>query len=113
MIIELELNQYCIETAAKKAYEYFLSRYFKKGRDTSGEAQISLETRIERLKYFLEYADFGFLRSRHPELSGFTAARVILMIPQNMDALTIKCGTQIIAPKWRSNIRSDHSQGTE
>ena len=110
MKIELKLNKYCIETAAKKAYEHFLSKCFKKNYSASAEEQILLETRIDSLKYFLEHADFRFLRSQHPELNGFKGASVILVIPQNENATTIICGTQIITPQWRKDISSNHLQ---
>ncbi|MDM8556191.1 hypothetical protein QUF75_15820 [Desulfococcaceae bacterium HSG7] len=110
MKIELKLNKYCIETAAKKAYEYFLSECFKKNHDPTVEEQIVLETRIESLKYFLENADFRFLRSQHPELNGLKGAKVFLVIPQNKNAITVRCNTQIITPKWRNEISSNHLQ---
>ncbi len=96
MKIELKLNQHCIETAAKKAYEHSLSKCLKKNHCASVEELILLETRIDGLKYFLEHADFRFLRSQHPELNGFSVANVILVIPHNKDAITIRCDTLII-----------------
>jgi len=96
MKIELKLNEYCIETAAKKAYEQCLRKYFQKHQGTSAKELVLLEIQIDSLKYFLEHADFRCLRSRHPALNGFKGARVILVIPQNKDAITIRCNTQII-----------------
>ncbi len=96
MKIELKLDEYCIETAAKKMYEHCLRKYFQKHQGTSSEELVLLETQIESLKYFLEHADFRFLRSQHPALNGFKGARVILVISQNKDAITIRCNTLII-----------------
>jgi len=109
MRIELKLNKYCIETAAKKTYEHLLSKCFKKNHVASAEELILLETRIDGLKYFLEHADFRFLRSQHPELNGFKGTNVILVIPPNKDAITIICDTQIITPQWRRDISSSQT----
>lgn len=71
--IALDLNTYCIETAAKRAHNRCLSAYFRsKGDDRELEDQLILLE--EALKRF----DFSALRSTYSELAGNSRARVIL-----------------------------------
>ncbi len=96
MEIELTLKHYCIETAAKKAYEACLREYFQGKCGSSVAALSSIEARIESLKFFLEHADFGSLRSQHPELNGNAHTTVFLVVPDDGGAAAIRCGGQTI-----------------
>ncbi len=74
MEITLDLSKVCIETAAKRAYNLSLSRYFKS--DVSEKQE--LENAIEVLVSFLEQGDFMRLRSEYVDLRGGTDADVLL-----------------------------------
>lgn len=63
MQIELELRNHCIQTAAKRAYEKMLSRYLS--RNIDDHEAVILENQIEGLMFFLQKADFQYLRSTH------------------------------------------------
>jgi hypothetical protein len=63
MIITLEPDtSHCVETVAKKEYERVLGLLMKDSQEDS-----QLEERLELLRFFLESADFGDLRSRCDE----------------------------------------------
>jgi hypothetical protein len=63
MILTLEPDTaHCVETIAKKEYERVLSLLMK-----SNQADSQLDDRLELLRFFLESADFGNLRSRCDE----------------------------------------------
>lgn len=96
MEIKLTLDHYCIETAAKKAYEASLREYFRSKCGASVAALNLIEERIESLKFFLEHADFGSLRGQHPELNGNAHATVFLVVPDDGGAAAIRCGGRTI-----------------
>ena len=70
MKIIFKLKKHCIETEAKREYERLISQYFKKIKLNKQNDLFELEEKIEGLKYFLENADFKYLRSTHPCLRG-------------------------------------------
>lgn len=96
MDITLDLSPFCIRTEAKRTYEKLLNRYFRADGDTS-----LTEDQIEGLKFFLEHADFGYLRHQYPELRGDTNIRIILRIPENQHEIQIICQGKRIDPKFR------------
>lgn len=96
MDITLHLDQHCIETGAKKAYEKRLRRYFDK--QTPEREKRTIENEIEGLKFFLENADFGLLRSRYPELLGKRKASVTLKLSENRNDVRIISNGVIIDP---------------
>ena len=95
--IGLELGKHCIETAAKKTYEKLVSGYFK----ASVSERESSEARIEALLFFLENADFGFLRSRYPELNGGNDCCVTLKVVPDPCLMSIEWNKQQIIPEWK------------
>lgn len=96
MDIMLDLSPFCIQTAAKRMYEVLLNSYFKAGGDKS-----AMEEQIGGLMFFLKHADFGYLRSRYPELDGTINIRIILRIPENRHEMQIVCQEKRIDPKFR------------
>lgn len=86
--ILININGYCIETGSKRAYDRLLGRYFDQS--ISARNRLILEEQIEGITYFLEHADFQYLRSRYPELNGARALWIILRIPQNKQEVTIE-----------------------
>jgi pentose-5-phosphate-3-epimerase len=95
--IELSLKNYCIHTAAKKCYERAISQYFKKNQ--SNHAHIEKE--IDNLKYFLENADVGQIRSIYPELSGKSRMDVNLLIADQPKKWQIQFLDQIVDVIWK------------
>jgi len=95
MEIKLELKNHCIQTEAKKKYEKLMSEYFKKG---NSDRNLSiLEEQIEGLKYFLEHADFGYLRTTYSFLNGnHRDEDVVLNIPGNFDDMTLIHDKEVI-----------------
>jgi hypothetical protein len=95
MDIEFQMTSLCIQTEARKRYERLMSEYFKQagpGGDLS-----DLEERIEALLYFLEHADFGYLRSTYPFLNGNReSANVVLHIPDNLKKMKLICDKEVI-----------------
>jgi hypothetical protein len=96
MDIMLDLFPFCIQTEAKRTYTKLLNRYFKADGDKS-----VMEEQIEGLTFFLKHADFGYLRSRYPELDGIINTRIILSIPENRHEMQIVCQEKRIEPKFR------------
>lgn len=95
MEINLELKNHCIQTEAKKKYEKLMSKYFKKG---NSDRNLSiLEEQIEGLKYFLEHADFGYLRTTYSFLNGNQrGADVTLNIPNSFEGMTLIHNDEVI-----------------
>ena len=102
MQIIIKLTKHCIETEAKKEYEKLIRRYFDKKRFNDEKKNIGPQ--IEALKFFLEYADFSFLRSNYPELNGNTGLQVVLSIPKKNFETKIIFNKTIITPVWKGNI---------
>ncbi|MBF0226274.1 MAG: hypothetical protein HQK76_12535 [Desulfobacterales bacterium] len=103
MQINLSLKQHCIQTSIKKVYEKLLTGYFKKFNVKELIIDIdSIETRIEALKFFLENADFGYLRSNYPELNGNKIVDAVLYVPDNKRDMKILLKDLVIEPKWKN-----------
>jgi hypothetical protein len=102
MKIKLELRKHCIETEAKNNYERLLRKYIQKIKLNNDQSY--LEEEIEGLKYFLEHADFGYLRSTYPVLSGKQNTSVIINIPGKHKDMKIIHDEKII------NFRGDYGQ---
>ncbi len=101
MILFLPLNRFCIQTGMKRAYNALISEYFNApGPDADKQG---LENRIEALKFLLERADFGLMRSRYPELRGETQVTVTLTVPEKFSESTLEVANSIIPIKWKSN----------
>ena len=83
MEIELVFERYCIQTAAKKAYEKRIRKYFRQ----KGAASAFLEHEIDVLKYFLETADFNWLRT---QCSQAAETGAILVCPENREDVHLK-----------------------
>jgi len=75
--INLNLSQYCIETAIRRRYNRCLSQVFK-ARFPDKDWDKDLEYEIDLLKTALESFDFEYLRSTWPELAGHGKAEVTL-----------------------------------
>jgi len=84
MKIKLKLEKHCIKTEAKKKYERLISQYFKKIKLKEDYNLLQLEKKIEGLKYFLENADFKYLRSTYPCLSGTQSINITIDIPSHI-----------------------------
>jgi hypothetical protein len=82
MRISLNLSQHCIETELKSQYNRLVSKALK-----AKEPDPEMEEALESLQWALQRLDFGLLRSRFPELSGFLNKQV---------ALSTKPGEEII-----------------
>ncbi len=104
MKIIITLTKHCIETEVKKEYEKLITRYFDKKRFKDEKAFI--EARIEPLKFFIEHADFSFLRSNFTELNGNNELQVVLSIPEQFSETKIIFNKIIITPEWKGNITS-------
>lgn len=102
MQLIIKLTKHCIETEVKKEYETLIKRYFDKKRFNDEKAFI--ETLIEPLKFFLEHADFSFLRSNFPELNGNNGLQVVLSIPEKKFETKLIFNNNIIIPEWKENI---------
>lgn len=105
--IEFKLNKYCIKTGARKAYEKLVKAYFQSAprneiaNELSENELTELELKIEGMKFFLENADFGYLRSTYPELNGSDNSLVKLIISDYPHNIQINCNGKIIRPEWK------------
>jgi hypothetical protein len=77
MEIQFEITSHCIQTEARKRYEQFISTYFKQA--ASDNDTDALEGQIEALRYFLEHADFRYLRSTYPILNGGQGGTIVVL----------------------------------
>lgn len=107
MQIIIKLTKHCIETEAKKEYEKLIRRYFDKKRFNDEKAFI--ESRIEPLKFFIEHADFSFLRSNFPELNGNNDLQIVLNIPKQFYKTKIFFNNKTIMPEWKENILTNEN----
>jgi hypothetical protein len=73
VMVNLNVKNHCIETAARMELNRLMETYFKTD-DVEGE----LDGKIELIRDFLEKSDFPGLRSSDPRLSGEREAEVIL-----------------------------------
>jgi len=71
-MIKLNLKEHCVETAAKKALQEFMSEYLKNGDEETGK-------KIEFLREFLMTQDFRKIRAERPELSGGKDVDVLII----------------------------------
>ena len=71
--------------------------YFK----ASVSERESSEARIEALLFFLENADFGFLRTRYPELNGGNDLCISLRIVPDPYLMSIGWDRNQIIPEWK------------
>ena len=95
MDIQFRMTSLCIQTEAKKRYERLMGEYFKQA--GSGSNLSDMEERIEALLYFLEHADFGYLRSTYPFLNGSReGANVILRIPGRLNDMKLIHDKEVI-----------------
>jgi hypothetical protein len=99
MEIELLLHDHCIETAAKRMYARLLAMCLKSRAASAMEDDPA--SQVEGLKYFLERVDFGYLRSRFPELNGSPSTRVVLKFSEMFNAPVIVCEGRDIIPKQK------------
>ncbi len=106
MKISLHLKKQCIQTAAKNRYEMLMRSYFKKhkrslvdnsivtGKNTEVdkscieknskiEDKEKIETEMLYLLFFLENADFAYLRHAYPQLSGIEDILVTIQVNHN------------------------------
>lgn len=67
-MVTLRLKNHCIETESKREYERLIKKYFSKS--ITNIEKTAIEKQVEVLKFFLETADFSFLRSSYLELTG-------------------------------------------
>ncbi len=96
MRIGLELTKYCIETASRKAYERLIRKLMKR----QCADQMLIEAQLEILQYFLENADFSYLRSEYKILGGIDPVRITLEVQGDPKHLIILVGDQKIQPRW-------------
>jgi len=95
MDIQFQMTSLCIQTEARKRYERLMGEYFKQA--GSGRNLSDMEERIEALLYFLEHADFGYLRSTYPFLNGTReGANVVLHIPANLKKMKLVYDQEMI-----------------
>jgi hypothetical protein len=95
MEIKLELKKHCIQTEAKKKYEKLMGEYFKKA--ASGRNLSILENQIEALVYFLEHADFQYLRSTYTFLNGNQGGEeAVLHIPDALEDMKLIHDNKVI-----------------
>jgi hypothetical protein len=92
MEIHLNLKTHCIETAIKRTYEQAIRQYFKPDAD-----KFELEERIEILRTALNSLTFSRLRSRYPELSAGSTARVMICTDADRN-IFLKFNDNMIAP---------------
>jgi hypothetical protein len=104
MQIIINLKKHCIETEIKKEYERLIKRYFDKKRFNDEKAFI--EERIEPLKFFIEHADFSFLRKNYPELNGANDLQVVLNIPDQFFQTKIVFNNKTVTPEWKKSFNS-------
>ena len=97
MEITLNTSRQCIETASKKEYERLIQQYFKT--DSSEKNKILMEEQIEALTYFLQNADFSYLRNRYHAM-GFSGTSV-LAIPETLKNMHIRLAREILCPVWK------------
>ena len=75
----LELDEFCIETTARKRYRELADHVLEGVGDGAGEGelkQLRAERAIDLLTEFLAKEDFRAIRARDPKLSGGHTARV-------------------------------------
>ncbi|KPA18573.1 hypothetical protein MHK_001204 [Candidatus Magnetomorum sp. HK-1] len=101
MNIQLTLKRYCIQTAAKKKYERSISLYFKQKSPSDHPKRIHFEKEIENLKFFLENADFGQIRSNYVELNGKKKIDAILIISDQPDKWQLNFCNQLVFVLWK------------
>ncbi|MCK5784731.1 MAG: hypothetical protein KAH06_09795 [Desulfobacterales bacterium] len=99
MEIHLFLKNHCIQTGAKKEYERLLSSYF--GNTCSENEKSVIEAKIDVLKFFLENADFPFIRGNYQELCGTCELPVRLVVPEDYSKMKIKYDDKEIKPEWK------------
>lgn len=99
MDILLTLTKHCIETETKKAYERLIKQYFNK--NTSNKDKNRIESTLEKLKFFLEHADFPKMRSAYPELGGASDLSVSLHIPENVQKAILTFNGRSVPPEWK------------
>jgi len=99
MQLKLTLKNHCIKCAAQKVHDQLINQYFKAFKNKKNLAEMDLQ--IEHIKYFLERADFDYLRFMHPELSGLKEAEVILELSENAENIKIISNGTSISPKWK------------
>jgi 5'-deoxynucleotidase YfbR-like HD superfamily hydrolase len=97
MKIKLSLKHYCIHTAAKKYQDRAIYQYFKK----SQSSKAHVEKEIDNLKFFLENADVGQIRSKYPELSGKNRLDAILTIADQPKMWQIQFMDKIVDVIWK------------
>lgn len=91
----------CIETAARREYARLLSSYFR-CRNQSDRPVI--EEQIDGLGYFLQHADFSFLRRCCPEMTGNSGVRAMLTIPPQRERIRIRLPGRTILPRWKNRV---------
>lgn len=90
--IKLDLSSCCIQTAIKKKYNRLLAVCL-----TAETENYEMEETVELFKYFLETADFPFLRGTYPALAGHHDTSVWLTMDDNRE-IVIAVGDQKIDP---------------
>ena len=73
MEIQLDLSKHCIETEIKRVYNQAIFVYFKTAKNRSRTTHI-----ITLAKEALETFNFRRLRNEYPDLSGHSAAEIVL-----------------------------------
>lgn len=94
--ITLNLKKQCIQTAAKRRYEILMQSYFRRAKSFSQYEKDKMESEIASILFFLENADFHFLRDRYPELSGIEEVSVDLKVDHEDGYCTISIGSNVI-----------------
>lgn len=107
MQITFHFKKHCIETAAKKRYEMLMQQYFSSHKTSSKEEREKMEIEMEHLLFFLENADFSYLRHQYPQLSGIEDTRVYLEVGSANNNFTILVDTLVI------NIPGNYKQEIE
>ncbi|MBF0451939.1 MAG: hypothetical protein HQK75_14635 [Candidatus Magnetomorum sp.] len=102
MNIELSLKNYCIQTSAKKKYEQSISHYFKQASLANDTELLNSEKEIDILKYFLENADMGHIRSKYPELNGKQNITVTLISSDQPETWQLHYHTQAVHVIWKA-----------
>ena len=80
MQITLHLKKHCIQTAAKTRYEMLMQQYFSSHKTSSKEEREKMEIEMEHLLFFLENADFSYLRLEYQQLIGIEDICVYLEV---------------------------------
>ena len=71
----LELDQFCIETTARRRYQRLMTEVLE-----SEEVEPAVKTDLEILRAFLDQIDFSAIRSAHEELCGGNRVRVLIYL---------------------------------